>query len=76
MRQLPVELLTQIAQQHDRVWVIHYATTPRRILDPILRLLDTHAIALDEWSTPLSEGALYALPVRSFIYRAADRAQG
>jgi hypothetical protein len=42
--------------------VIHYATTPRRVLDPILQLLDTHAIALDEWSTPLSEGTLYALP--------------
>ncbi len=57
-----VELLTQIAQQHDRVWVIHYATTPRRVLDPLRRLLDIHAVALDEWSTPLSEGTLYALP--------------
>ncbi len=56
------KMLQQIAQSHDRVWVIHYATTPRRILDPISRLLDTHAIALDEWSTPLSEGTLYALP--------------
>jgi hypothetical protein len=56
------EMLTQIAQQYDRVWVIHYATTPRRDLDPILRLLDTHAIALDDWSTPLSEGTLYSLP--------------
>jgi hypothetical protein len=55
-------LLMQIAQQHDRVWVIHYAATPRRVLDPIRRLLDTHAIALDEWATPLSEGTLYALP--------------
>jgi len=57
-----IDRLTQIAQTHDRVWVIHYATTPRRILDPVLRLLDTHAVALDEWSTPLSEGTLYALP--------------
>ncbi|HTP10703.1 MAG TPA: glycosyltransferase family 39 protein, partial [Anaerolineae bacterium] len=55
-------LLTQIAQQHDRVWAIHYTTAPRRNLDPILRLLDTHAIALDEWTTPVSEGTLYALP--------------
>ncbi len=57
-----IDWLTPIVQTHDRVWVIHYATTPRRILDPIRRLLDTHAIALDEWSTPLSEGTLYALP--------------
>lgn len=57
-----IDRLTQIAQAHDRIWVIHYATTPRRILDPVLRLLDTHAVALDEWSTPLSEGTLYALP--------------
>jgi hypothetical protein len=56
------ELLAQIAQEHDRVWVIHYAATARRVLDPIRRLLDTHAIALDEWATPLSEGTLYALP--------------
>ena len=57
-----IDRLTQIAQTHDRVWVIHYAATPRRILDPVLRLLETHAIALDEWSTPLSTGTLYALP--------------
>ena len=57
-----IDRLTQIAQTHDRIWVIHYATTPRRILDPVLRLLNTHAIALDEWSTPLSEGTLFALP--------------
>jgi 4-amino-4-deoxy-L-arabinose transferase-like glycosyltransferase len=56
------ELLTRIAQQHERVWVIHYAAAPRRILDSLSRLLDTHAIMLDEWSTPLSEGTLYALP--------------
>jgi 4-amino-4-deoxy-L-arabinose transferase-like glycosyltransferase len=56
------ELLAQVARQHARVWVIHSAAAPRRILDPILRLLDAHAIALDEWSTPLSEGVLYALP--------------
>jgi 4-amino-4-deoxy-L-arabinose transferase-like glycosyltransferase len=57
-----IDRLTQIAQTHDRLWVIHYATTPRRMLDPILRLLETHAVALDDWSTPLSEGTLYALP--------------
>jgi 4-amino-4-deoxy-L-arabinose transferase-like glycosyltransferase len=57
-----IDRLTQIAQTHDRLWVIHYAAAPRRILDPVLRLLNTHAIALDEWSTPLSEGTLFALP--------------
>ena len=65
--------LTQLAQTHDRVWVIHYATTPRHILDPVLRLLDTHAVALDEWSTQLSEGTLYALPAGvSFATRPVD----
>jgi hypothetical protein len=57
-----IELLQQIAQSHDRVWVTHYAAAPRRTLNPIFRLLDTYAIQLDEWSSPLSEGALYALP--------------
>jgi 4-amino-4-deoxy-L-arabinose transferase-like glycosyltransferase len=57
-----IALLQQIAQSHDRVWVAHYAAAPRRVLNPILRLLDTYAIQLDEWSSPLSEGALYALP--------------
>jgi hypothetical protein len=55
-------MLTQIAQSHDRVWVIHYAASPRRVLKPIFRLLDTYAIQLDEWSSPLSTGALYTLP--------------
>ncbi len=58
-----VEMLQRIAQVHDRVWVIHYAPTAHSILDPILRLLDTHAVTLDEWVSPLSEGALYALPM-------------
>jgi hypothetical protein len=42
--------------------VTHYAAAPRRVLNPIVRLLDTYAIQLDEWSSPLSDGALYALP--------------
>ncbi len=57
-----IELLQQIAQSHDRVWVTHYAAAPRRVLNPIVRLLDTYAVQLEEWSSPLSEGALYALP--------------
>jgi 4-amino-4-deoxy-L-arabinose transferase-like glycosyltransferase len=57
-----MKLLQQIASSHDRVWVTHYAAAPRRVLNPIVRLLDTYAIQLDEWSSPLSDGALYALP--------------
>ena len=57
-----IALLQQIAQSHDRVWVTHYAAAPRRVLNPIFRLLDTYAVQLDEWSSPLSAGALYALP--------------
>ncbi len=57
-----ISLLEQIAQSHQRIWVIHYTAAPRRVLNPILRLLDTYAIQLDEWSSPLSQGALYSLP--------------
>jgi len=57
-----IALLQQIAQSHQRVWVTHYAAAPRRVLNPIVRLLDTYAIQLDEWSSPLSNGALYTLP--------------
>ena len=39
--------LQQVAPLHERIWVLHYAPTPRRILDPILRLLDTHAVDLE-----------------------------
>jgi 4-amino-4-deoxy-L-arabinose transferase-like glycosyltransferase len=57
-----IALLQQIAQSHDRVWVIHYTASARRVLNSIFHLLDTHAVQLEEWSSPLSEGALYALP--------------
>ncbi len=57
-----IDLLQQIAQTHDRVWVVHYAAASRRILDPLSQLLDLHAVALENWSSPLSEGTLYALP--------------
>lgn len=57
-----MQLFQQIAQSRDRVWVTHYMAAPRRVLNPFFRLLDTYAIQLDEWSSPLSEGALYALP--------------
>jgi 4-amino-4-deoxy-L-arabinose transferase-like glycosyltransferase len=57
-----MQLLQQIAQSHQRVWVTHYTASPRRLLNPLSRLLDTYAVQLDEWSTPLSDGALYTLP--------------
>jgi 4-amino-4-deoxy-L-arabinose transferase-like glycosyltransferase len=57
-----IDLLQQTAQLHNRVWVIHSTGSSRHILNPIFRLLDTYAVQLDEWSTPLSDGALYALP--------------
>lgn len=57
-----IELLQAIAQAHDRVWVIHYAAASHRMLDPLAHLLELHASALESWSSPLSEGTLYALP--------------
>lgn len=57
-----IQLLQQIAQSHKRVWVTHYAASSRRTMNPLFGLLDTYAVQLDEWTTPLGDGALYALP--------------
>lgn len=57
-----IQLLRQIALSHDRVWVVHYIAAPRRVLSSIFRVLDTYAVTLDQWSSPLSEGTLYTLP--------------
>ena len=57
-----LDLLKQLAVDHRRMFVFHYAVSPRRTSSALFRLLDTYAINLDQWSSPLSDGALYALP--------------
>jgi hypothetical protein len=57
-----IEQLNRLAQSHSRIFFFHYTASrePTSIL--IMRLLDTFAIKLSEWSSPLGNGALYALP--------------
>ena len=57
-----LEMLQQLAIDHHRVFVYHAAASPRHATSALFRLLDTYAINLAQWASPLSDGALYALP--------------
>jgi hypothetical protein len=57
-----VNRLTDVAKSHARVFFFDYNATKPRLTSAISRLLDTYAIKLDQWSSPLGDGALYVLP--------------
>ncbi|MBP7688012.1 MAG: phospholipid carrier-dependent glycosyltransferase, partial [Thermoflexales bacterium] len=57
-----VELLQKISQSQRRVFVYHFANQPDRNTLELFRALDTYAVSLDQWASPLSRGGLYALP--------------
>lgn len=57
-----VELLQKISQSQRRVFVYHFANQPNRNTLELFRALDTYAVSLDQWASPLSRGGLYALP--------------
>lgn len=57
-----IELIKQLAASHKRVFVYHFASQPDRNTLELFRALDTYAINLEQWSSPLSQSALYALP--------------
>jgi hypothetical protein len=57
-----VQLLKQLAVDHRRVFVYHFTSQPDRNTSELFRALDTYAVNLDQWSTPLSSGGLYELP--------------
>jgi hypothetical protein len=55
-------LLADLGATHSRIFVMHYTVSQSRAINLILRLLDTYAIKLDDWSTPLGTSRLYELP--------------
>lgn len=57
-----VQLLRQLAADHRRVFIYHFASQLDRNTLELFRALDTYAVNLDQWSSPLSNGGLYALP--------------
>lgn len=57
-----VGLLQNLAQSHRRVLIYHFAGQPDRNVLELFRALDTYAVNLDQWSSPLSSGGLYELP--------------
>lgn len=57
-----VGLLQTLAQSHRRVLIYHFAAQPDRNVLELFRALDTYAVNLDQWSSPLSSGGLYELP--------------
>jgi len=57
-----IELLQRLAQSQRRVFAYHFTSQPDRNMLELFRVLDTYAINLDQWSSPLSQGGLYALP--------------
>ena len=57
-----VKLLSDVAQSHARVFFFDYNATKSHLTSAISRLLDTYAVKLDQWSSPLGDGALYVLP--------------
>jgi 4-amino-4-deoxy-L-arabinose transferase-like glycosyltransferase len=57
-----VSLLQNLAQSHRRVLIYHFAGQPDRNVLELFRALDTYAVNLNQWSSPLSSGGLYELP--------------
>ncbi|HZY43264.1 MAG TPA: hypothetical protein VFF70_00820, partial [Anaerolineae bacterium] len=57
-----IDQLNRVAQSHARIFFFHYTASRKPTSILITRLLDTFAIKLDDWSSALSSGALYALP--------------
>ncbi len=56
-----IDRLNRVAQSHSRIFFIHYATSRDPTSIVVTRLLDTFAIKVNDWSSPLSSGALYVL---------------
>jgi hypothetical protein len=57
-----IAVLNDVAKTHTRVFFFDYHVTQRRFTSTIGSLLDTFAINLEHWSSPLGEGTLYGLP--------------
>ena len=57
-----VAMLQTLAQSHRRVLAYHFSSQPDRNTLELFRALDTYAVNLDQWSSPLSRGGLYELP--------------
>ncbi|HET7378267.1 MAG TPA: glycosyltransferase family 39 protein, partial [Anaerolineae bacterium] len=57
-----IDQLSHIAQSHSRIFFSHYTASRESTSIVIRRLLDTFAIKVNDWSSPLSTGALYVLP--------------
>jgi hypothetical protein len=59
---IAIDRLTNLAHSHSRIFFFHYTASREPTSLIIRRLLDTFAIKVNEWSSPLSTGALYVLP--------------
>ncbi len=57
-----IDQLNRVAQSHARIFFFHYQASRDPTSIVLTRLLDTFAIKVNEWSSPLSSSTLYALP--------------